>query len=94
MKAANGASAPLQNMPEQAADNVFNPVTSMFSVWESAFKEVAALAQKNMMSATKAGAAMQEAGVSAASMPFLPRSPVSQAASPEAAPAIRAIPAA
>jgi len=67
MKAAGGASAPLQNMQEQAADNIFNPVTSMFSVWESAFKEVAALAQKNMMSATKAGAAMQEAGVSAAS---------------------------
>jgi hypothetical protein len=29
----------------------FNPVTSMFSVWESAFKEVAALAKNNMMAA-------------------------------------------
>lgn len=32
----------------QANDAVFNPMTSMFSVWESAFKDVAALAKRNM----------------------------------------------
>jgi hypothetical protein len=36
---------------EQATDAVFNPVSSMFTVWESAFKEVAALAKRNMMAA-------------------------------------------
>lgn len=32
----------------QANDAIYNPVTSMFSVWESAFKDAAALARKNM----------------------------------------------
>ncbi|HZW11602.1 MAG TPA: phasin family protein [Noviherbaspirillum sp.] len=36
---------------EQANDAVFNPMTSMFSVWESAFKDVAALAKRNMVNA-------------------------------------------
>jgi hypothetical protein len=48
---ATGASAPLQDAQAQAKDVMLNPVTSMFSVWESAFKEVAALAKKNMMNA-------------------------------------------
>lgn len=50
--------------PEQAVDAsrmrqdeaAFNPVTSMFSVWESAFKEVAALARKNMLAGRMMGA--------------------------------------
>lgn len=36
---------------EKANDAVFNPMTSMFSVWESAFKDVAALAKRNMSNA-------------------------------------------
>lgn len=51
----------------QPADTAFNPMTSMFSVWESAFKEVASMAKKNMMAArtsmeSAAGNAMQRAG--------------------------------
>lgn len=46
---------PLENVQSQAND-MFNPVSSMFSVWESAFKEVAQLARKNMMVAQGAGA--------------------------------------
>lgn len=46
---ATGASTkPLYAGMEQANDTVFNPMTSMFSVWETAFKDVAALARKNM----------------------------------------------
>jgi hypothetical protein len=36
---------------QQRSATAFNPVTGMFSVWESAFKEVAALANKNMVAA-------------------------------------------
>lgn len=50
-QAANTASTPIRNTQVQANDMIFNPVTSMFSVWESAFKEVAALAKKNMTAA-------------------------------------------
>lgn len=50
-QAASTASTPIRNTQEQANDMMFNPVTSMFSVWESAFKEVAALAKKNMTAA-------------------------------------------
>lgn len=49
--AATSAAAPLEAVQERANDAVFNPMTSMFSVWETAFKEVAALAKKNMMAA-------------------------------------------
>jgi len=47
----------------QANTTAFNPMTSMFSVWESAFKEVAEMAKKNMVVAR--GAAEQAAGSSA-----------------------------
>lgn len=57
---------PLQVAQEQANDAVFNPMTSMFSVWESAFKEVAELAKKNMVAAR--GAMEQAAGRSAQQM--------------------------
>jgi ElaB/YqjD/DUF883 family membrane-anchored ribosome-binding protein len=50
-QAANTAATPIRNTQEQANDIMLNPVTSMFSVWESAFKEVAALAKKNMTAA-------------------------------------------
>ncbi|MGE5651861.1 MAG: phasin family protein [Bacillota bacterium] len=48
------AAAPLAMTQAQANDAVFNPMTSMFSVWESAFKEVAELAKKNMVAARSA----------------------------------------
>jgi len=51
------ASAPANNA-------MLNPVTSMFSMWESAFKEVAALAKQNMMTA---GPAQSEAARALAS---------------------------
>jgi hypothetical protein len=51
-----GAQAPtgisrVNETVRQSSDSAVNPVTSMFSVWESAFKEVAALAKKNMTAA-------------------------------------------
>lgn len=49
--AASTATKPLESAQEQTNDAVFNPMTSMFSVWESAFKDVAALAKKNMTAA-------------------------------------------
>lgn len=49
--AATSATMPLEAAQERANNAVFNPMTSMFSVWESAFKEVAELAKKNMMAA-------------------------------------------
>lgn len=59
------ASRPFETPPTQP-DAAFNPVTSMFSVWESAFKEVAELARKNMSAARSmgahAGAAQDTAG--------------------------------
>lgn len=64
--ATSGATRPLQAAQSQANDAVFNPMTSMFSVWESAFKEVAELAKKNMVAAR--GAVEQAAGRSAQQM--------------------------
>lgn len=48
-----GAGRTAETAQTQAKDALFNPVTSMFSVWESAFKDVTALA-KNNMSASRA----------------------------------------
>jgi len=64
--ATTSATRPLQAAQVQANDAVFNPMTSMFSVWESAFKEVAELAKKNMVAAR--GAMEQAAGRSAQQM--------------------------
>lgn len=64
--ATTSATRPLQAAQAQANDAVFNPMTSMFSVWESAFKEVAELAKKNMVAAR--GAVEQAAGRSAQQM--------------------------
>lgn len=64
--ATTSTTRPLQAAQVQANDAVFNPMTSMFSVWESAFKEVAELAKKNMVAAR--GAVEQAAGRSAQQM--------------------------
>jgi hypothetical protein len=54
---------------QQANDAVYNPVTSVFSVWESAFKEAAAMARKNMAGArTAIENASRSAAENAASM--------------------------
>ena len=37
----------------QQEQNMFNPLTSMFSVWERAFRDVTSLANKNLASANK-----------------------------------------
>lgn len=50
-QASNNATKPLEAVQTRANDAVFDPMTSMFSVWESAFKEVADLARKNMTAA-------------------------------------------
>jgi ElaB/YqjD/DUF883 family membrane-anchored ribosome-binding protein len=50
-QAAGNAGGPVRAAQQQANDAMLNPMTSMFSVWESAFKEVAALARKNMTAA-------------------------------------------
>lgn len=50
-QAAGSAGTPIRTAQQQTNDAMFNPMTSMFSVWESAFKEVAALAKKNMTAA-------------------------------------------
>jgi hypothetical protein len=49
---------PAEPVKGRVTEDMFNPVSSMFSVWESAFKEVAALARKNM---TTARSAVEEA---------------------------------
>lgn len=51
-QATGGARRLTEGAAEKKTNDVaFNPMTSMFSVWESAFKDVAALAKKNMMAA-------------------------------------------
>lgn len=49
--AATNTAMPMNAVRGHANDAVYNPVASMFSVWESAFKEVAELAKKNMAAA-------------------------------------------
>lgn len=49
--AATNTAMPMDAVRGHANDAVYNPVVSMFSVWESAFKEVAELAKKNMVAA-------------------------------------------
>lgn len=62
---ANNAAAPLKVAQEQATDTVFNPMTGMFSVWESAFKEVASLANRNMAAARSSYESAAEAATTA-----------------------------
>lgn len=89
-QAANNATKPLETVQSRANDTVFDPMTSMFSVWETAFKEVADLARKNMSAARTsmgdaAGRAMQGAAsyadVATASMQEAARSAVDIATS-------------
>ncbi len=49
---ARSATAPLKSAQDKATDNVFNPMAGMFSMWESAFREVANMANKNMSAAS------------------------------------------
>jgi hypothetical protein len=48
---ATNTSAPFQATQERANGAAFNPMTGMFSVWESAFREVASMANRNMAAA-------------------------------------------
>lgn len=50
-QASTGTAQPLEAAQGRMANTAFSPMASMFSVWESAFKEVAALAKKNMSTA-------------------------------------------
>lgn len=65
------SSVPLAPAQGRTNEAMLNPMTSMFSVWESAFKEAAALAKRNMMAARSvatetAGRTMQGAEAYAA----------------------------
>jgi hypothetical protein len=60
---APGAAATLQDNAQRQADTPFNPVTGIFSVWESAFREAAALARKSVATARSA---IEEAAIAGA----------------------------
>lgn len=49
--ATSNAAKPLDAVQSRTNDTMFNPMTSMFSVWESTFKGVTDLARKNMTTA-------------------------------------------
>lgn len=51
---ASSTDAATAGVQAQAGNATANPVTSMFSVWEAAFREVADLAKKNMTAARSA----------------------------------------
>jgi hypothetical protein len=53
-QATSSVEATASSAQAQSGDAAVNPVTSMFSVWETAFKEVADLAKKNMTAARSA----------------------------------------
>lgn len=53
-QAAQAAAGQPSDEARAQATDALNPVTSMFSVWEAAFKEVADLAKKNMSAARSA----------------------------------------
>jgi hypothetical protein len=79
--AASGGALPMGGTSQQVSDAVYNPVTSVFSVWESAFKEAAALARKNMAGArTAIDDASRSAAENAASMARVPGNAMEDAA--------------
>lgn len=93
-QAASNSTRPIEAAQARANDTVFDPMTSMFSVWESAFKEVADLARKNMGAARTvagdtAGKTLQDVGnyadVAAASAEDTARNAADVAASAAAA---------
>ncbi|HYD79077.1 MAG TPA: phasin family protein [Paucimonas sp.] len=45
------AAAQARSTQEHANDAMFNPVTGMFSIWETAFREVSSMASRNMEAA-------------------------------------------
>jgi hypothetical protein len=47
-----GATAPLKSAQEKSADAMTNPMTGMFSLWETAFREVASMTNKNLAATT------------------------------------------
>jgi hypothetical protein len=49
---ARGATAPLKSVQDRTTEAVFNPLTGMFSLWESAFREVATMTNKNISAAS------------------------------------------
>ncbi len=46
-----GSTASAKNGAEKAGDTIFNPLTGMFAMWDSVFREMAALATKNINTA-------------------------------------------
>lgn len=69
MDSSRSAETEAASAAASSADRMRNPVVGMFSVWESAFKEAAALAQRNMSNAQSAVAqsmAVVQNGASAA----------------------------
>lgn len=46
------ATAPLKSVQDRTTEAIFNPMTGMFSLWESAFREVATMTNKNMSAAS------------------------------------------
>jgi Phasin protein len=62
-----GAAAEAENLAAQADGTAFNPVTSMFSVWQTAFREAASLTRRNMMAAQSTVDEVSAATIHAAS---------------------------
>lgn len=54
-QASNSATKPIEAAQTRTNDAMFDPMRSMFSVWESAFKDVADLARQNLGAANSAG---------------------------------------
>jgi phasin family protein len=48
---AGAANVSMRAAQAQTQDNAFNPVTGLFSIWETAFREVATMANRNMAAA-------------------------------------------
>jgi hypothetical protein len=46
-----GATAPLKSVQDRTTETIFNPLTGIFSLWESTFREVASMANKNITAA-------------------------------------------
>ena len=49
---ARSATAPMKSVQDKGTDAVFNPLTGMFSVWESVFRDVASMTNKNLAATT------------------------------------------
>jgi hypothetical protein len=58
-----GAAGAFQDTAQRSPDTPYNPVTGIFSVWESAFREAAALARKSLATTRST---MEEAAIASA----------------------------